>query len=105
MYKQLTDAEIGQVIREKRIALGLTQTQLGEKLGVGAAAVNKWEMGIVTNIKREILRKISLELGIHPSVLIGLVFEETSNWNFDYTAEEMKEIVNYINYVKSKRQQ
>lgn len=103
MYKHLTDAEIGQVIKEKRLSLGLTQTQLGERLGVGAAAVNKWEAGVVTNIKREILRKISIELGIHPSVLIGLVFEETSKWDFDYTQEEMTEIVNYINYVKSKR--
>lgn len=103
MYLVLSDEEIGQIIKEKRLELGLTQTQLGEKLGVGAGAVNKWEQGIVTNIKREILRGISLELGIHPSALIGLVIEGTANWNFDYSKEEMDEIMNYIKYVKSKR--
>lgn len=102
MYKTLTDAEIGQIIKKRRLAMGLTQTQLGEKLGVGAGAVNKWEQGVVTNIKREILRKIAIELGIHPSQLIGLAFDAMET-DFDYSPDEMREIFNYIQYVKSKR--
>lgn len=37
--------EIGQVIREKRRLLGLTQEELANRLGVTAPAVNKWERG------------------------------------------------------------
>lgn len=53
MYKQLTDAEIGQVIREKRIALRLTQTQLGEKLGVGHALYYSFGYcSLITRLKK-----------------------------------------------------
>lgn len=37
--------QINQIIREKRKALGLTQEQVVERLGVSAPAVNKWEKG------------------------------------------------------------
>ena len=36
---------ISDVIREKRKAIGLTQEQMAERLGVTAPAVNKWERG------------------------------------------------------------
>ena len=105
MTTHLTDKEIGEIIKKKRLELNLTQAQLGEKLGVGAAAVNKWEQGIVTNIKREILRNISLVLKIHPAYLIGL---ESNPKEFvissaDFSNEEMNEIQNYIRFVVFKR--
>ena len=37
---------ISDVIREKRKAIGLTQEQMAERLGVTAPAVNKWERGV-----------------------------------------------------------
>lgn len=52
----LTDTQIGQEIKASRLRAGLTQTQLGERLGVGPGAVNKWELGKVTNLKRTIMR-------------------------------------------------
>ena len=36
---------IGQYIAGKRKALGLTQKQLAEKLGVSRQAISKWETG------------------------------------------------------------
>lgn len=36
---------IGEVIREKRKELELTQEQVAHRLGVSAPAVNKWERG------------------------------------------------------------
>ena len=36
---------IGEVIREKRKELELTQEQVAQRLGVSAPAVNKWERG------------------------------------------------------------
>lgn len=105
MTTHLTDKEIGEIIKKKRLELNLTQAQLGEKLGVGAAAVNKWEQGIVTNIKREILRNISLVLKIHPTYLIGLEFnpKEFVISSADFSDEEMNEIQNYIQFVVFKR--
>lgn len=67
----LTDGEIGQIIKHTRIYNNLTQAELGERLGVQAAAVQKWESGKVKNIKRSLLQKLSVELKINPAVLIG----------------------------------
>lgn len=38
--------ELGKTIRERRKALGLTQEQLADCLGVSAPAVHKWEKGV-----------------------------------------------------------
>ena len=38
---------IGEKIKYHRTLLGLTQTQLGERLGVKKNAVSKWECGRV----------------------------------------------------------
>lgn len=40
---------VGEVIREKRKELGLTQEQVARRLGVSAPAVNKWEKGVSHN--------------------------------------------------------
>ena len=38
--------KIGKYIAEKRKALGLTQTQLAEKLNMSDKPVSKWERGV-----------------------------------------------------------
>ena len=38
--------KLNEVIRTRRQALGLTQEQLAQKLGVSAPAVNKWERNL-----------------------------------------------------------
>lgn len=103
--KKLTDLEIGQIIKRRRLELGLTQTQLGEKLGVGAGAVNKWEQGKVTNIKRDVLRNLTLELQIPTALLIGLgsVKDLLLFGTEEFSQEEITEIINFVEYIKSKR--
>ena len=43
---------IGEKIKMQRKSLGLTQTELGAKLGVQKNAVSKWECGRVDDIQR-----------------------------------------------------
>ena len=66
---------VGQKIKEARKAKGMTQTELGEKIGVQKSAVSKWERGETQNIKRSVLKKLSQYLDIPPVELI----EETTN--------------------------
>lgn len=61
---------IGDKIREARLAKGMTQEELGEILGVQKSAIAKYENGRIVNIKRTTLKKISDVLGIRPSELI-----------------------------------
>ena len=37
--------KINEIIRQRRLALNLTQEQVAARLGVTAPAVNKWEKG------------------------------------------------------------
>ncbi len=71
-----TDEEIGLIIRIHRQRRNLTQRELGEIVGVQPAAVQKWESGMVKNIKRSVLRQIAITLKISPTVLIGIKEED-----------------------------
>ena len=57
-------------IRELRIANGLTQEELGEKLGLQKSAIAKYESGRVENIKRSTLREMARVLGCRASYLV-----------------------------------
>lgn len=61
---------VGELIRQKRIELNLTQEQLGNLVGVNRAAINKWETGRVTNLKRETIKQLSEIFGISPALLV-----------------------------------
>lgn len=58
-------------IRDKRKELGLTQEELGEKLGVQKSAVAKYENGRVENIKRSVIEKMCIVFNCSPSWLMG----------------------------------
>lgn len=61
---------VGELIRQKRIELDMTQEQLGNLVGVNRAAINKWETGRVTNLKRETIKKLSEIFQISPALLV-----------------------------------
>ena len=60
--------QVGQQIREARKAKGLTQKELGEKLGVSESTVNQYESG-KQNLTIETLSKISEALDLSFSTL------------------------------------
>ena len=51
--------QIGLYIKKLREEKGLTQEQLGEKVGVKKAAVQKWESGTVVNLKRKTIMQLA----------------------------------------------
>ena len=61
---------IGDKIKGKRKELGLTQTELGERLGVQKNAVSKWECGRVTDIPAGKIKAMADLFGVAPSYLI-----------------------------------
>ena len=92
--------EIGNKIREARLAKGMTQEELGDLLGVQKSAIAKYESGRVVNIKRSTLKKISDILGLRPSELI---FEEEQKKN-DILADiivRMRTDEEFLSLVKS----
>ena len=61
----------GERIKQFRKQLGLTQEELGAKIGVGKAAINKYETGIVVNLKQSTINNLSKALGVSPVLLLG----------------------------------
>lgn len=58
-------------IKSNRQRIGMTQTQLGEALGVQKSAIQKYESGSVTNIKLTTLVKMAEVFDISVSSLLG----------------------------------
>jgi len=61
---------IGDKIKRLRKALGLTQTELGAKLGVKTNAVSKWECGRVEDIPMSKVRAMATLFNVSISYLI-----------------------------------
>ena len=61
----------GAKIKELRTALGITQQELGDMIGVQKAAINKYETGIVVNLKRSTIAKLADALHTTPAYLMG----------------------------------
>lgn len=66
----------GEKIRRLRKEKGLTQEELGNEVGLQKAAINKYETGIVVNIKRARLDRIAKALGVNPVWLM----DDNSGW-------------------------
>lgn len=62
---------MGERIYSKRMEHDLTMRELADLIGVQASAINKWEKGHVTNIKRENLEKMAKVLHCNPGWLMG----------------------------------
>lgn len=71
---------VGEKIKTLRKQQGLTQTELGEKLGVQKNAVSKWETGRVDDIPGSKIRSMATLFGVSPSYLID---DEEDSVRFD----------------------
>ena len=61
---------VGEKIRTLRKQAKLTQTELGEKLGVKKNAVSKWECGRVEDIPASKIKAMAFLFDVSPSYLI-----------------------------------
>ena len=61
---------IGEIIKKRRLELGLTLEEVGKKVGVGKSTVRKWESGMIANMKRDKIEALSDVLQISPVALL-----------------------------------
>ena len=66
---------MGDILRELRLQKGATQEEVGQVIGVGKAAIQKYEKGIVSNMKRSSIQKLSEYFGVSPVYLMGFTAE------------------------------
>lgn len=63
-------------IKALRLRRGMTQQELGEQIGVKKAAINKYETGLVVNLKRSSIIRMAEVLGVTPGYLMGWTDDE-----------------------------
>ena len=66
----------GERIRLLRLKRGMSQSELGAKIGVKTPAIYKYENGLVVNLKRSTIEKLADALETTPSYLMGFEEEE-----------------------------
>ena len=84
---------VNQIIKERRLQLGLTLEQVAEKVGVGKSTVRKWETGLIENMRRDNMQKLAEALNLNPLDLLELDTEESNIYgnhkdNLDYFSDK-----------------
>lgn len=64
--------EVKDVIKKRRLELGLSYAELGRLCEVDKTTVRKWELGLIENMKRDKMVLLSKALGVSPLVLLGI---------------------------------
>lgn len=62
---------MAEIIKERRLAMGYTQEELAQKLGLQKSAIAKYENGRVENIKRSVIAEMAKSLECSPAYLMG----------------------------------
>ena len=65
------DNLIGERIKYLRTLADMSQEELGNRVGVQRAAINKYEKGSVTNIPIATIEKIAMIFNVSPTYIVG----------------------------------
>ena len=104
---------VGEKIKYLRESMNLTQTELGDKLGVKKNAVSKWECGRVEDIPTSKIKAMAALFSVQASYLIEddapekVVTDEDIQFalfggNDEITAKMYEEVKNFAAYVKQR---
>lgn len=104
---------VGEKIKHLRESMNLTQTELGEKLGVKKNAVSKWECGRVEDIPTSKIKAMANLFGVQASYLIEDDVEKVEvsdkdiqfalfGGNDEITEKMYEEVKKFAAYVKQR---
>ena len=88
----MTDLNIGKLIHDRRIELGLTMKELADKVGVSEGTISRWESGEIKNMRRDAVANLAKALLINPKVLMDWDDDEPSYYVDPETAALAQEL-------------
>lgn len=93
--------EIKDIIKSRRLVLGLTLKQVADRVGVSEGSVSRWESGEIDNMRRDKIAALARVLSIDPLILIGQQSEDDAGvGNFQhaeyYTNPETAKVAQQI---------
>ena len=93
-------------IRERMQLLNLSYGELAAATGLTKSAVHRYATGLTDKVPTEALEKLAGALGVTPTYLTGWEQPHTLAAHFEgeeFSPEELKEIEDFVRFVKSKR--
>ena len=88
----MTDINIGKLIHDRRIELGMTMKELGEKCDVSEATISRYESGNIKNMRRDVVAALAKALQINPKVLMNWGDDEPGYYVDPETAKLAQEL-------------
>jgi transcriptional regulator with XRE-family HTH domain len=86
-------------IKKRRLELGLTLEQVGEKVGVGKSTVRKWETGKIKNMGRDKVALLSIALKMSPIDLI----DEDNDFDSILIGDELASVPGRMKYLRESK--
>ncbi len=74
--------EIKDIIKNRRLQLGLTLEEVGNAVGVSKTTVQRWESGNISNLRRDKIAKLAKVLDLNPVTLVGIEQPNTNQNDF-----------------------
>ena len=99
-------------MKQSREKQGMTLAELGKKIGKTEATVQRYESGNIKNLKNDTIENIAKALNVNPAYLMGWIDNNeqkekpnhlAAHLDGDLTDEEWQEILDYAEYIRSKR--
>lgn len=84
--------EVKDIIKNRRIELGMTLKQVAEAVGVNEGTVSRWESGDIDNMRRDRIAALSKVLHLDPLVIMGMEAVEESQQQGYYTDQVTAQI-------------
>lgn len=103
----------GERIKEAREKIGMSQTDMADKIGVSKQTLYKYENDVITNIPSDKIEAISHLTGVSPAYIMGwdemsatkTYVPETIAAHFEgkeFSPEALSDIARFIDFVASK---
>jgi transcriptional regulator with XRE-family HTH domain len=80
---------IGERIKEMRLKKDLTLEEVGKKLGISKATLQRYESGVITNIPSDKIENLAKILDCSPGYLMGWEDKASEGYYTDPVASEM----------------
>ena len=80
--------DVKDIIRNRRLELGMTLKQVADAVGVSEGTVSRWESGDIGNMRRDRIAALSKVLRIDPLIIMGMEGVEKSQQHEYYIKPE-----------------
>lgn len=88
--------EINEILKQRRLELGLTMLDVAKSVGVSEGTVSRWESGDIANMRRDKIAALAKTLNISPAVIMGWEQIEEKQAKISDSEKKILEIYNNL---------